>query len=254
MWHKNPSGFRSKVRSTDRFTKAIEQLGATDASGKKKLEVRLGGIYALERIANESERDHWPIMEVLCTYVRVNAPRTERETTELPEKKRETVEHKQTATEEQHPPADIQAILTVLGRRERKYERADQHLDLSNSDLHGQNSTGRASEGVPLQGEPPAGEPHPGGPQQSRPRLGRSLRGSPRRANLRWAYLSGAELSGAELSGAELSGAELSGANLVRANLVRANLRGAELSRANLRGLTSAGRLSTGRTSEKPRI
>jgi hypothetical protein len=39
---------------TDRFTKAIEQLGAVDASGKKKLEVRLSGIYALERIANPS--------------------------------------------------------------------------------------------------------------------------------------------------------------------------------------------------------
>jgi len=60
---------------TDRFTKAIEQLGAVDASGKKKLEVRLGGIYALERIANQSERDHWPIVEVLTAYVRENTPR-----------------------------------------------------------------------------------------------------------------------------------------------------------------------------------
>ena len=59
---------------TDRYTKAIEQLGAVDASGNKKLEVRLGGIYALERIAKDSKRDHWPIMEVLCTYVRENAP------------------------------------------------------------------------------------------------------------------------------------------------------------------------------------
>jgi hypothetical protein len=60
---------------TDRFTKAIEQLGAVDTSGGKKLEVRLGGIYALARIANESEKDHWPIMEVLAAYVRENAPR-----------------------------------------------------------------------------------------------------------------------------------------------------------------------------------
>lgn len=36
---------------TDRFTKAISQLGELDAKGGKKLEVRLGGIYALERIA-----------------------------------------------------------------------------------------------------------------------------------------------------------------------------------------------------------
>jgi hypothetical protein len=47
---------------TDRFTKAIAQLGE---QGPEKLAVRLGGIYALERIARDSERDHWPMMEVL---------------------------------------------------------------------------------------------------------------------------------------------------------------------------------------------
>ena len=37
---------------TDRYTKAIEQLGSD------KLDVRIGGIYALERIARDSARDH----------------------------------------------------------------------------------------------------------------------------------------------------------------------------------------------------
>ena len=41
---------------TDRFTKAIEQIGAVHSRGQKKLEVRLGGIYALKRIADESEQ------------------------------------------------------------------------------------------------------------------------------------------------------------------------------------------------------
>jgi hypothetical protein len=58
---------------TERFTKAIQQLGATDDKGKPKLELRLGGIYALERIARDSERDHWPIMEILTAYVREHA-------------------------------------------------------------------------------------------------------------------------------------------------------------------------------------
>src|SRR5262249_33146952 len=49
---------------TDRFTKAIDQLG------KETLDVRLGGIYALGRIANDSPKDHWQIMEVLTAYVR----------------------------------------------------------------------------------------------------------------------------------------------------------------------------------------
>jgi hypothetical protein len=60
---------------TDRFTKAIEQLGSLDDKGKPKLEIRLGGIYALERIARDSERDHTVIMEVLTTYVREHSPR-----------------------------------------------------------------------------------------------------------------------------------------------------------------------------------
>ncbi|NET00535.1 MAG: hypothetical protein F6K61_08145 [Sphaerospermopsis sp. SIO1G1] len=53
---------------TERFAKAIEQL-ASD-----KIEVRLGAIYTLERIAKDSEKDQWTIMEVLTAFVRENAP------------------------------------------------------------------------------------------------------------------------------------------------------------------------------------
>jgi hypothetical protein len=54
---------------TDRFTKAIEQLG------HQELDVRLGGIYALERIARDSEKDHPQVMEVLTGYIREHARR-----------------------------------------------------------------------------------------------------------------------------------------------------------------------------------
>src|SRR5829696_2981635 len=59
---------------TERFTRAIDQLGATDdKTGNPRLEVRLGGIYALERIARDSpKRDYSTIMEVLTAYVREN--------------------------------------------------------------------------------------------------------------------------------------------------------------------------------------
>ena len=53
---------------TDRFTKAIAHLGADNMA------IRLGGIYALERIAKDSEKDHGPIMEVLTAFVREHAP------------------------------------------------------------------------------------------------------------------------------------------------------------------------------------
>ncbi len=62
---------------TERFTRAIDQLGGVNKKGKKVLEIRLGGIYALERIARDSKKDHWTIMEILTTYVRENSPITE---------------------------------------------------------------------------------------------------------------------------------------------------------------------------------
>jgi hypothetical protein len=46
-------------RITESFAKAVEQLGSD------KLETRLGAIYTLERISQESEREYWPIMETL---------------------------------------------------------------------------------------------------------------------------------------------------------------------------------------------
>lgn len=53
---------------TERFTRTIDQLGS------EKIEVRLGGIYALERIAKDSPKDHWTIMEVLTSFVQEKSP------------------------------------------------------------------------------------------------------------------------------------------------------------------------------------
>ena len=65
-------------RITESFSKAIEQLGSD------KLEVRLGGIYALERISQESPQDHWTVMENLTAFVRERTQRTEAERTIKP--------------------------------------------------------------------------------------------------------------------------------------------------------------------------
>src|SRR5512132_2578847 len=55
-------------RITESFAKAGEQLGSD------KLEIHLVGIYTLERISGESEREYWPIMETLTAFVRERAP------------------------------------------------------------------------------------------------------------------------------------------------------------------------------------
>jgi hypothetical protein len=91
-WQRNNISQDGQV--TERFTRAIDQLG------NKKLEIRLGGIYALERIAKESKKDYWSIMEILTAYVRKNSSIDSKEKKEL-----------------EDITLDIQAILTVLKRR-----------------------------------------------------------------------------------------------------------------------------------------
>ncbi len=205
---------------TDRFTKAIEQIGAVNADGKKKMEVRLGGIYALERIANQSERDHWPIVEVLTAYVRENTPR----------KSQGSTQENQASAEPPHQAPDIRAILTVLGRRDHKHE--NQRIDLAEADIHGAR-LGRAA----LTGAYLSGADLTGADLHEADLSGAELWHS----DLRGAHLRGANLSGAELWTANLSGADLREANLRGALLDRANLSGADLSAADLRstqGLT----------------
>ncbi len=136
---------------TELFTRAIDQLGAKDRLGNKILEVRLGGIYALERIARDSERDHWQIMEVLTTYVRENAPSTPNKNKQV-NKNKSKEDHLKHEEKPLKPDADIQAILTVIGRREAKYDKEGERLDLTEANLGGANLGGANLVGAKLGG------------------------------------------------------------------------------------------------------
>ncbi len=188
---------------TDRFTRAIDQLGSP------KMEIRLGGIYALERISKDSEKDYWTVMEVLSAFVRENAKREEAE------------EPGHAENEPLIPPdeapipavrADIQAALTVIARRRLKYGSGeDLPLDLRSTAL-----------------------PHvrlDDFDQRVSNLRGVDLSGS----DLRKACLTGADLREAILVGADMSGATLSGADLNWAELMRGHFRNATLIRADLR-------------------
>ena len=84
--------------------------------------MRLGGIYALNRISKEWPKDYWPIADVLTAYVRHNAPWNPAST----------------KGHESKPTTDIQAILTVLGRDTPPGGFSErQKLDLRNTDLRG---------------------------------------------------------------------------------------------------------------------
>ncbi|MEM8792082.1 MAG: pentapeptide repeat-containing protein [Pseudomonadota bacterium] len=128
---------------TERITKAVEQLGAEKTIYRNgnpetmaNLEVRLGGIYALERIAQDSLRDHIQVMEILCAYIRTNAPASEAEDhglgdwpdwpeeadDEMLKQREEGLRQREEQLYEwldDLPPlrVDIQAALIVIGRR-----------------------------------------------------------------------------------------------------------------------------------------
>jgi hypothetical protein len=169
---------------TERYTKAIEQLGSD------KLDVRLGGIYALERIAVDSKRDHPTVVEVLGAFVREGSRRhgTPPPKQDMAAEAAEKPDGTAPATDTKPRLAtDVQAALSVLGR-------LPQQLLVSRGDL-----TGAQAPGAQLGG-----------------------------ADLSGARLDGVNLSGAKLGGVNLSGAVLSRANLSGAQLDGVDLRQAE--------------------------
>lgn len=176
---------------TERFTRAIDQLG-----NRSSLDVRLGGIYALERIARDSVDDQPQVVEVLTAFVRQHSPADP--------------EAQKSGDDRESPATDVQAVLTVIGRRnvERNGSRAT--LDLSSTRLCGANLRGARLDDALLVG-----------------------------AQLDYADLTGARLREANLAGARLSNAVLKDADLGHARLMKAQLDyaemvGADLSSANL--------------------
>jgi hypothetical protein len=93
---------------TERFTRAVDQIGSD------QLSVRLGGIYGLERLANNSGADRAIVGEILAAFVRVKVPwavGTPNGVAQHPTPSVEQVPWMADAA------ADVQATLAVLGRR-----------------------------------------------------------------------------------------------------------------------------------------
>lgn len=129
---------------TNRFTQAVGQLGAELKDNRPNLEVRLGGIYALERIVKDAPGDYWMVMEILTAYVRQNA-RWSTGTTAASAHDTDLaaadVSRSRTSSEWQssrRPRVDIQAILTIIGRNKPHTSPAPgRTLDLREADLRG---------------------------------------------------------------------------------------------------------------------
>lgn len=131
-------------------------------------------------------------MEVLTAFIRENARLKQEEQGEREQSTRIRT--------------DIQAALTVIGRRKPEFEQENQRLDLRNTDIRGALLDGANLEGALLDG-----------------------------ANLQKASLIETKLQKAFLIEADLQEAVLVEANLQGAYLYEANLQGASFSGANLK-------------------
>ncbi|MCA2668708.1 MAG: pentapeptide repeat-containing protein [Microcystis sp. M114S2] len=217
---------------TERFSKAVEQIG------NPKEEVVIGGIYSLERIAKDSPKDQWTIMEVLTSYIRKNSP--------IPSNIQQLEPAAREKALEKLPSVSIsvQAALTVIGRRKVENDQAGDNLaettdsnkikilDLSRTNLREANLIRANLDRAYLY------RANLNGAYLDRAYLnGANLyRANLDRAYLYRAYLNGANLNGANLYRAYLNGANLDGANLDGANLDGAYLNGAYLNGAYLNG------------------
>jgi Pentapeptide repeats (8 copies) len=195
---------RSRARSragqlAGRYTRALGHLCC------EELDVRIGGIRALERVAGDSPGRHSAAMGVLADFI------WERSGPHWPPL------GPGGQALERPPRPDVQAAITTLGRR--RTERDLRPVDLAGADLTGADLSGADLTGAVLAGALLV------------------------RADLLAARLVRADLSGADLGGARLTGANLAGADLTGADLADADLVGADLARAEFAGAELTGAL-----------
>ena len=276
--------FQQEGHITDRINKAVEQLGAEktekvytmDADNRPiqaertvpNIEVRIGGILSLERIAQDSTRydkgrDHVRVMEILCAYVRENSNARAPRDFPLPEwepLKDDATEEERAAHEMwraarfayryngnarewaeslQKPRADIAQTLQVLGRRTAEQRRVEaawpnppEKETIWPFDLP-------CPELPEVDGDAARKMPEIVGLKGKLEAWRERLRGySGYRLDLRGANLQGADLSAKrpDASDAVFSGALIQGARMEGANLSLARMEGADLSGARMEG------------------
>jgi hypothetical protein len=196
-------GGSERERALDRLDRAVGNL-ASD-----KLEIRLGGIYSLERIAQESPAEAWVTIELLAAFIRAKSY-SQREQIRNQQRDRKPMSFPRIGT-------DLQAALSIIGRRNPTTDPEDRAIELRETNL-------RAADLV--------------GAQLARADLWRANLSDAQlwQAKLTGAFLGKANLNNASLWQADLGGSYLWQANLQDSNLEEANLQGANISHASLSG------------------
>lgn len=228
---------------TERFTRSIDQLGQT---GRERLDLRIGGLYGLEQVAfDDPEQLHSPVVEVVTAFIRrsTEAPRIR----ESDGSYRIQVDLDPSRTTAPGP--DIQAALTILGRRTHSRDRNPPNLQfaeipqaqLSGAHLERANLFSVNLMAAQLLDAQMTAATLTNARLQTAILVNARLGGaSLTNALLQGSFLGGADLTNTILAGAQLVGANVDGTNFQGAFMVletvpkplRVNLSGVDLSRA----------------------
>src|SRR3984893_10562957 len=202
---KNQLHIAEQGQITDRYNAAIANLGSSS------IDIRQGGIYALQRLMQDSPRDQPTVIAELCAFAR------------------EPTASNPKPQESSAPslPTDVQAALTVAGTRNTANDGRTTLIDLNHAPLADAQLEYLRLAGANLAGAALAG------------------------ADINYTHLASASLAGADVAGADLiytqlADANLSGANLTMAHLTNTDLTRADLSHVNLTGAVLAGANLTG--------
>ena len=195
--HANEAAERSHMleaaeSAATRYATAIAQLGNENAA------VRMGGIYALERIAAASPEEIDTTTEVLCVFVRTRTVSVLKDDPGMP-----------VSNDLQPPPPDVETALGVL----RRMPHGTRGLDLHEANLNGVDLEGAILNGAVF----------------SRARMYRT--------NLNGASLVGAQFSFADMPEMTAKGANLTDAVISESNFHDTSFQRADLTRAHLGNL-----------------
>jgi hypothetical protein len=205
--------------ASDQIAAQMVAKGFEQLANKDSVVMRLGGIYALEGVMNTSPQYHQPVLEALCAFVRDSTTPQQR--------------NGAAGVTNNGPPTDIQAALTVIGRR--KQGSGDVNLtgaSILGVDLRGADLSGARLDYANLSGAR-LDDAKLGAAQLNSAILSRTYLNG---ADLSYAYLDKAYLRAAQMFRARLINASLLSAHLNEANLFMADLSGAYLDYANLSG------------------
>lgn len=218
------------AEALEREQRIAERNEAIDQLGHPESTVRTAAIFTLERVARELTSEHGAIVETLAAFVRDRVP--------VPLGPPVGVGRYGPPTPKQilvPPRADVQAAMTVIGRRDRGRDPVTLRLSLAGVNLSGYDLSGGEFTGADFRGSyfvrsTLANTRLATANLMSAHFEGADLYGANgQRANFGGAACPGARFATADLEGADFQHADLSQADFTRAKVMRADLRAAVL-------------------------